>query len=142
MRRLNKSPLKEAAELKELLYTNVSAIAPSLIRYLDTNEYTGKVDLEKVGFSGFLQQELPWVKELDMENKVKVLNIPANADDTILASIIYQQGELDWNETKETVAHLPRIIKQQLWNQVFKNLKPWNKVPVLLRQLISALNLQ
>jgi len=27
------------------------------------------------------------------------------------------------------VAHLPRIIKQQLWNQVFKNLKPWNKVP-------------
>ena len=129
LRRLNKSPLKEAAELKELLYSKVSAIAPSLIRYLDTNEYTGKVDLEKVGFSGFLQQELPWVKELDMENKVKVLNIPANADDTILASIIYQQGELNWNETKETVAHLPRIIKQQLWNQVFKNLKPWNKVP-------------
>ena len=129
LRRLSKSPLKEAAELKELLYTKVSAIAPSLIRYIDNDDYTGKVDLEKVGFTGFLQQELPWVKELDLENKVRVINLPTNADDTILASIIYQQGEFNWNETKETVAHLPRIIKQQLWNQVFKDLKPWHKVP-------------
>ena len=126
---LAKSPLKEAAELKELLYSKVCTIAPSLIRYTENDSYTGLVDLEKVGFTGFLQQELPWVKELDMENKVKIISNPANADDTILTAIIYQQGELDWRETQETVAHLPRIIKQQLWNQAFKNLKPWHKVP-------------
>lgn len=129
LRRLAKHPFQEADELKELLLQNVSAIAPSLIRYTEDSQYDGKIDLEKVGFSGFLQQELPWVKELDMANKLKVISVPDNADDKVLAAIIYQQGELDWNETLETVSHLPRVIKQQLWNQVFRNLKPWHKVP-------------
>jgi len=129
LNRLAKSPLKEAAELKELLYSKVCTIAPSLIRYTENDSYTGLVDLEKVGFTGFLQQELPWVKELDMENKLNIIHTPNNIDDTVLAAIIYQQGELSWNETKETVAHLPKIIKRQLWNQVFTNLKPWHKVP-------------
>jgi len=61
LRRLAKSPLKEAAELKELIYSQVSLIAPSLIRYTENDGFTGLIDLEKVGFTGFLQQELPWV---------------------------------------------------------------------------------
>ncbi len=129
LRRLAKSPLKEAAELKELIYSQVSAIAPSLIRYTEDDGYSGLIDLEKVGFTGFLQQELPWVAELDLENKLKVLSTPSNTDDSVLSAIIYQQGELSWTETKETVARLPRLIKQQLWTQVFTNLKSWHKVP-------------
>jgi len=129
LRRLAKSPLKEAAELKELIYSQVSLIAPSLIRYTENDGFTGLIDLEKVGFTGFLQQELPWVEELDLENKLKVLSSPANTDDNVLAAIIYQQGELSWTETKETVAHLPRLIKQQLRTQVCTNLKSWHKVP-------------
>ena len=129
LRRLSKSPLKEAAELKDLLFKSVYAIAPSLIRYTEDDNFSGIVNLEKVGFTDFLQQELPWVKELDMENKLNIIHTPNNIDDTVLAAIIYQQGELSWNETKETVAHLPKIIKRQLWNQVFTNLKPWHKVP-------------
>jgi len=129
LRRLAKSPLLEAAELKELIYSQVSYIAPSLIRYTEDDGYSGMIDLEKVGFTGFLQQELPWVEELDLENKLKVLSSPANPDDSILAAIIYQQGELNWNETRETVSRLPRLIKQQLWNQVFHKLKAWHKLP-------------
>jgi flavin-dependent thymidylate synthase len=129
LRRLSKSPLEEAAELKERLYIEVSQIAPSLLRYTENDGYTGMIDLEKVGFTGFLQQELPWVEELDLENKLKLLNAPVNPDDTILAAIIYQQGELSWNETRETVSGLPRMIRQQLWNQVFNNLKAWHKLP-------------
>ncbi len=129
LRRLAKNPLAEAAELRDALYTSVSSITPSLIRYVQDDGYLGNINLEKVGYTGFLQQELPWLEELDLENKLKILNSPNNPDDQILTAIIYQQGELDWNETKETVCHLPRLIKQQLWQQVFANLKAWHKLP-------------
>ncbi len=129
LRRLAKCPLLEAAELKNLLYTEVAKIAPSLIRYTDNDGYIGQIDLEKVGFSGFLQQELPWVQELDLQQKVKILGKDNEADDHILTALIYQQGELGWKETRDTVNRLPRILKQQLWNQVFFKLKPWHKLP-------------
>lgn len=129
LRRLSKSPLKEAAELKELIYSKVYQIAPSLIRYTENDDYSGSIDLDRVGFSGFMQQELPWVEELDLNNKLKLISAPNNPDDSILAAIIYQHGELSWGETRETVSGLPRMIKQQLWNQVFANLKAWHKLP-------------
>ncbi|PKN72203.1 MAG: thymidylate synthase (FAD) [Candidatus Cloacimonetes bacterium HGW-Cloacimonetes-3] len=129
LRRLAKSPLAEAKELHHELYSQVSAIAPSLIRYTEDDGYMGKIDLEKVGYTGFLQQELPWMEELDMENKLKVLTSPSNPDDSVLTAIIYQQGELNWSDTNETVSRLPRLVKQQLWNQVYHNLKAWHKVP-------------
>lgn len=129
LRRLAKNPLAEAEELKTLLHSQVSAIAPSLIRYVEDDGFRGLVDLDKVGFTGFMQQELPWVEELDLENKLKLLNSPTNVDDSILSAIIYQQGELKWSDTRETVSRLPRLVKQQLWNQIFTELKPWHKVP-------------
>ncbi|MCK9309281.1 MAG: FAD-dependent thymidylate synthase [Candidatus Cloacimonetes bacterium] len=129
LRRLANKPLSEADELKQLLYSQVSAIAPSLIRYTEQDAFSGMVNLEKVGYTGFLQQELPWMEELDLSNKLKVLDPPSNVDNTLLTAIIYQQGELNWSDTYETVSHLPRLVKQQLWKQVFANIKAWHKVP-------------
>ena len=129
LRRLSKSPLAEAEELRSHLYASVSSIAPSLIRYIEDDGYYGSINLDNIGFTGFLQQELPWIEELDLENKLRALSSPTNPDDTILTALIYQQGELNWNETRETVSHLPRILKQQLWQQVFNNLKAWHKLP-------------
>lgn len=129
LRRLAKSPLLEAAELKNLLFEEVVKIAPSLIRYTENDGYIGQIDLERVGFSGFMQQELPWVQELDLQQKVKIVAKDNEADDAILSALIYQQGELSWKDTRDTVSRLPRIIKTQLWNQVFHKLKPWHKLP-------------
>ncbi|MDD4309968.1 MAG: FAD-dependent thymidylate synthase [Candidatus Cloacimonetes bacterium] len=129
LRRLAKNPTAEAAELGNLIYSKVACIAPSLIRYTQDDGYSGRIDLERVGFTSFLQQELPWLAELDLEARVKVLNSPQAADDSILSAIIYQQGELNWSDTKETVARLPKLVKQQLWKQVFQNMKAWHKPP-------------
>ncbi len=129
LRRLAKSKLAEAHELHTELYTQVSAITPSLIRYIEDDGFSGGIDLNKVNYTGFLQQELPWLEELDLQAKLRIISSPQNIDDSILAAIIYQQGELNWNDTKDTVARLPRLVKQQLWKQVFSQLKAWHKVP-------------
>lgn len=129
LRRLAKSPLQEAQELKDELIAAVEPITPSLIRHVEPDGFSGEVNLEKVGFTGFMQQELPWVEALDMETKLRLVHKPHNPDDAVLAAIIYQQGELNYETNLETVSKLPKVIKRQLWNQVFANLKPWHKLP-------------
>lgn len=129
LRRLAISPIAEALELKDLLYTEVSKISPSLLRYFEPDGYTGTVNPDAVGFSGFLQQELPWLAALDLENKVNVISTPKNADDRILATAIYSHGELGWKDTLDTTYSIPKIAKEQLWRQMFKGLKSWHKLP-------------
>jgi flavin-dependent thymidylate synthase len=129
LRRLAISPLAEALELKDLLFAEVSQISPSLIRYIEPDGYTGAVNPDAVGFSGFLQQELPWLAALDLENKVNVISTPKNADDRILATAIYSHGELGWKDTLDTTNSIPKIAKEQLWKQLFKGLKSWHKLP-------------
>lgn len=129
LRRLAKSPLAEAQQLKDELYAAVQPVTPSLIRHFEPDGFSGAVNLEKVGFTGFMQQELPWVEALDLETKLRLVHKPTNPDDTILAAIIYQQGELNYETNLDTVSKLPKAIKRQLWNQVFTHLKPWHKLP-------------
>ncbi|MCK9556990.1 MAG: FAD-dependent thymidylate synthase [Candidatus Cloacimonetes bacterium] len=129
LRRLATIPLKEALELKELIIKEVKPICPSLIRHTESDGYLGKVDVNKVGFSGFLQQELPWLAAIDLENKARLISAPKNADDQILAALIYPESELSWQDNLELVSRLPRLSKEQLWQQVFTGMKSWHKVP-------------
>ncbi len=129
LRRLANSSLKEAIELKELIIKQVKPICPSLIRHTDPDGYRGTVDLNKVGFSGFLQQELPWLAEIDLENKARLISAPQNADDQILGAITYGDSELSWQDNMEIIWRLPRLSKEQLWQQVFAGMKSWHKVP-------------
>ena len=129
LRRLAHLPFAEAHELKMFLFSQINQISPSLIRYTEPDGFTGQVNPEAVGFSGFMQQELPWVADLDLCTKVKLLSSPKAADDRILSSIIYSSAELDYFTTLETVQGLPKIVKDQLWQQFFTGLKSWHKMP-------------
>lgn len=129
LRRLANSPLQEAHELKDLIFNAVKPLAPSLLRYVEPDGYSGQINLSSVGFSGFLQQELPWLAEIDLSNKARLLSSHKNADDKVLSALIYSQGELSWQENLDTVSHLPKIAKEQLWQQVFRGMRAWHKVP-------------
>jgi len=129
LRRLAGSPLAEARQLHTELYQSVQPITPSLIRHIEPDGYSGSIDLEQAGYAEFLQQELPWVWELDQETRLRVVQQPSAPDDTILAGLIYQQGELKYTDNYDTVARMPESYKSRMWEQVFQNLKSWHKVP-------------
>ncbi|MDD3532695.1 MAG: FAD-dependent thymidylate synthase [Candidatus Cloacimonetes bacterium] len=129
LRRLAHSPLCEAHELKELIFNAVKPITPSLIRHVEPDGYAGQINLDSVGFCDFLQQELPWLAEIDLANKACTISASPNADDKVLAALIYSQGELSWHENLDTVSRLPKMAKEQLWQQVFKGMRAWHKVP-------------
>ena len=129
LRRLTSSQLKEAHELKAQIMDRIMPISPSLIRYTDTDSYQGKIDINSIGLSGFLQQELPWLSELDLQTRTRIISTPKNADDKILAGILYSQGELAWDDNLDAVTRLPNVMKERLWQQIFQGMQAWHKSP-------------
>lgn len=129
LQRLSKSPISEAQEIKKKIIHAVKPIAPSLVKYTEKDEFTGKIDIQTVGLSSFLQQDFPWVAELDLQTKVHLISYTKNADDKILAGIIYSQGELAWDSNLEAVSRLQKIAKEHLWQQIFRGMKVWDKCP-------------
>ncbi len=129
LRRLSNSPLSEAQEIRTMILDAVSPIAPSLVRYTESDDFLGKINIQSIGLSSFLQQELPWLAELDLKTKLRLISSTKNLEDKILAGIIYSQGELAWDSNLETVSRLPKIAKEQLWQQIFKGMKAWHKCP-------------
>lgn len=129
LRRLSLSPLKEATELKDKIISAVKPVCPSLIRHTEADGYIGSIDLNRVGYYSFLQQELPWLAEIDMETKARLISAPKNADDQVLNALVYSHSELSWQDNLETLSRIPKLAKEQLWQQVFSGLKSWHKLP-------------
>lgn len=129
VRRLASTPLAEATELKGKIIDAVKPITPSLIRHTEADGYQGTIDLKNSGFCDFLQQELPWLEDIDLKSKARLINAPKNADDLVLTAIAYNQSELNWQDTLDTISRMPKVAKDRLWQQVFKGMKSWHKVP-------------
>jgi flavin-dependent thymidylate synthase len=129
LRRLSNNPLLEAKELKDKLINAVKPICPSLIRHTEADGYDINIDLSTLGFSSFLQQDLPWVADWDMAGKARLISAPQNADDLILSAILYERSELSWQENFDTLSRMPRKAKDHLWKRVFTGMQSWHKAP-------------
>jgi len=118
LRRLSASPLSEAKELWEQLYVRVSAIAPSLMRYT------------KADTADFLLDEtvLPvsWAEELPA---ARLDSITPNGDDLIMSILLFEQGHGDPKACQKKLAGMADLEKDLLWQKLFADLKPWQKLP-------------
>ena len=118
--RLNQSPLKEAKRLYELIYSHVSEIAPSLLRYTDaTKDCFNLPDLDFEP-STTLPAKLP---------HSQLLSATENADTHIMALLYYEQSKGDLKSLEKHFASLSPEEQSELWQDFFKGLKPWQKMP-------------
>lgn len=129
LRRLAKTNYLEAKELHSLIMQNVAPITPSLLRYTEDDGYSGKIDLSLINECCFVQQELAFVEELKSSSIVELVKHSRHIDDSILAALIYEQSEMGWVDNYNAIKELPAVMKNQLWEQVFRGIKSWHKVP-------------
>ena len=118
--RLNQSPLQEAKQLYELIYTQVSEIAPSLLRYTDATK------------DCFCLPELDFVPSTTLPAKLphsQLLFATDNADARIMALLYFEQGKGDLKSLEKHFASLSPEEQSELWQGFFKGLKPWQKMP-------------
>lgn len=123
LRRLSSTPTSEAKLLWDKLYSQVSAIAPSLIRYT-----TAQPDVFELG-SVLPQPPKQAVTWSSLIPSAKLQYYRAQADDLIISLLLFEQGHGDPLAWQIQLASLPETDKSALWKRLYQELKPWQKLP-------------
>lgn len=121
LRRLSGRPESEARELHRQIFDSVAAIAPSLIRYTQADDFSKAIP----------HKALPHLKESQgkMPDGITLLSASDNADDNILAGLLFEQGYGDFQRILEHLGSLEHDAKARLWEHVFHGIKAWHKMP-------------
>ena len=120
LRRLDAHPLQEARELYHALLEDVRKICPSLIRHASKDDFHGNFKLPHVSLleDGF-----------DIEETVRMITVPSDPDNRILAALLYERSQGDYAACLEYVRSLDAEAKAELYRRIFAGIKPWSKLP-------------
>ena len=123
LRRLSAASTSEASLLWDKLYNQISAIAPSLIRY--TQAQPDEFSLESV-VPEHSAHASKWSNPLP---SAALLSATAHADDLILSILLFEQGHGDPHTWQSHLLKMTGDDKSRLWRRIFQDLKPWQKLP-------------
>jgi flavin-dependent thymidylate synthase len=119
LRRLASIKLQEAKELFQLLYEEVSAVAPSIFMFVKADDFTYK--------------KLDWQEHLEAEhlryNEITLIHNTEKPDHAILAAMLFEQQGGNFTEVLCRVIALTRTELAKLWDTFFTGLQPWHKMP-------------
>ncbi|HQK57384.1 MAG TPA: FAD-dependent thymidylate synthase [Candidatus Syntrophosphaera thermopropionivorans] len=121
LRRLITSPLAEAHELYNLLLQSVKELCPSLIRYIEKEDFKGTFDVAKI--------KTDIIENSFDKSPVKILEFSVDADDKILAALLFEQCSNSFSSCLETITKLDETKKKELWAEIFNHIQPWSKMP-------------
>lgn len=121
LRRLITSPLAEAHELYNLLLQSVKELCPSLIRYIEKEDFKGTFDVAKI--------KTDIIENSFDKSPVKILEFSVDADDKILAALLFEQCSSSFSSCLETITKLDETKKKELWAEIFEHIQPWSKMP-------------
>jgi len=121
LRRLITSPLAEAHELYNLLLKSVKELCPSLIRYIEKEDFKGTFDVAKI--------KTDIIENSFDKSPVKILEFSVDADDKILAALLFEQCSNSFSSCLETITKLDETKKKELWAEIFEHIQPWSKMP-------------
>lgn len=119
IRRLLAHPLKEAKNLGNTLYKIVHPIAPSLIRYTEPTEY------EQGYFSQPPETAAPTLRE---ERAVKLTWFTPEADERLIAAILFRQQNQDFEHCVRRAIQLPKDEKVKIVKQALHAIQPYDQV--------------
>ncbi len=118
LRRLSRTDLLEANELREQLEAAAKSIAPSLIRYTEADE-----------FESNLQQRLPEVITEVPNESIKLIHAEENPDEKVLAAMIFEQFGGDFQSIFEGILSWDKKMKHQAFDRLFDGLQSFNTMP-------------
>lgn len=118
LQRLDRINLEEAKELKKQLQEKAKQIAPSLIRYTCCDPFeTG------------IAATLPQVSTSQNGKDLELRRITENADDKILAGLIFEIYGGCYDEILDAVYRMEQSEKSEIYSRIFKSVKPWQVMP-------------
>ncbi|MDP2267635.1 MAG: FAD-dependent thymidylate synthase, partial [Deltaproteobacteria bacterium] len=134
IRRLAASPLSEARECARRLYEVAVSIAPSLVRYVEPTDYerlTGRELGEKTERlvarekSGAEKERISCDR---VEGEVALIHATPDADDRVVAALLYSSADLSGRECREIVAKMDAKDKAEVIKTVCRHMHSYDSV--------------
>jgi flavin-dependent thymidylate synthase len=115
LRRLDKTGLTEAQEIRKDILAQVEDIAPSIIKYTKADRYERKV-------LGINSHTSPDLKDIDL------LYADEHGDEKILTSVLYESSGMSWNRLYDIVMRMSEEEKSDWFTKIFADMKSFHSV--------------
>ena len=119
LQKMLSSPLAEVRELGKTIKKEAKKTLPSLLKYADKNEYLANVDEEAANAA----PEMPPAGKPEA-NTVRLVEATADAEDIILAGMLYAHSHTDYDAAKQRVKQMSAEEREQLFDAYFKHMGP------------------
>ncbi len=120
------SPMAEVREYGQRLYNEIREYTPSIVKYTKPTRYLkDKKQVLEDSFSRVLSiKNLRWSTNRD----VTLIEFPRDADNKILAAILFRLGKTPFNKSLSIIKKLTREEKENIFHSVFQNINLWDAV--------------
>jgi len=123
----NSHPLSEIREYGRLLYECTKSYTPSIVKYVKPTPYLTEKNKD---ITAFIQNNVTkkYTFEGEEEPTVRLVDYPADADEQILAIILFKQVNIKLEQAKKLVTSLNPGQKLDFFKKIFNNMNPWDSV--------------
>lgn len=118
--------LAEVREYGQRLFNEVRELTPSIIKYTKPTTYLKEKDCDLKDFLSALPVESKPGSLLQKD--VSLVDFPAEADDKILATILFRMGDSGYKKSIKTIKSLSPEQKINFYKKVFFNINSWDGV--------------
>jgi flavin-dependent thymidylate synthase len=117
LRRLDKVGLKEADDLRESLLQQAQAIAPSVIKYTKSDDYSKFIPTFCKNNKGCNSEDLKFVK------------VEENTDEKVITSLIFENSNCEWEAVYNDVMKWDKQAKSSFLKEYFNRMQSFHAVP-------------
>lgn len=134
IRRLAASPLLEARECSRRLYEVAVSIAPSLVRYVEPTDYdrlTGRElgeKTERLRAREKSGEEKERISSGRDDGEVALIHATPDADDRVVAALLYSSADLSGRECREIVAKMEARDKAEVIKTACRHMRSYDPV--------------
>ena len=146
IRRLAASPLSEARECSRRLYEVAVAAVPSLVRYVEPTDYdllTGRELREKTESLRTREksgEDKDFITSGHDDAEVSLIHATPDADNKLVAALLYSSAELSGRECREIVANMDDRDKAEVIKTACRHMHSYDSVRRNLKTLTSTLS--
>lgn len=130
LRQLSASPLQEAREFSLRTHEAVKDLAPSVVKYIEPDDYTAKMPAEmKKEIDLLLKKEKPTTKEQMSNDEVTLVRATPNGDSLVIEGLLMEFSSLSIEKSRKIVAQMNTSDKIKLLKKVFHYMRSYHIVP-------------
>ncbi|MFZ0390626.1 MAG: FAD-dependent thymidylate synthase [Calditrichia bacterium] len=120
-------PLQEVRDFSQNLYRSTEGIAPSIIKYMQPTEYLWQRSRMK---SSLPEPDLPQKKQTSQNSgEVELLHIPTDADEKILAALLFHYNGGNFNDCLLQVNQFDKAKRYEIFAAIYRHLNGWDSLP-------------